>query len=110
MIRALLATLAFAALALPALAQDPEGGFKMDPEVGKQPAWTLGSGRTLWLFPAGHVYPLYIADPHRPMGAALAHLYTRTGIDDSTDARVGLAVGGRFGMLRLEPAHRGGRS
>jgi hypothetical protein len=40
----------------------------------------------------------------------MAHLYTRTAIYDSTDARVGLAVGGRFGLFRLDPAHPGGRS
>ena len=110
MARTIIFMLALAGLALPALAQDPAGGFKTDPAVGKQPAWTLGSGRTLWLWPAGHVYPLYIADPHRPVGAAMADFYTRTGIYDSTDARTGLSVGGRFGFFRLDPAYPGGRS
>jgi hypothetical protein len=110
MTRTTLATLALTGLALPALAQAPEGGFKTEPEVGKQPAWTLGSGRTLWLFPAGHVYPLYIADPHRAMTAAVAQFYTRTGIYDSTNARTGLNIGGRFGIFRLDPARPGGRS
>jgi hypothetical protein len=110
MIRTTLATLTIALIALPAFAQAPEGGFKTDPEVGKQPAWTLGSGRTLWLFPASDVYPVYIADPHRPMTAVMAMFYTRTGIHDSTDARTGLNIGGRFGIFRLDPAQPGGRS
>jgi hypothetical protein len=112
MTRVTLATVFFALFFVrgSALAQVPQDGFKSDPEVGKQPAWTLGSGRTLWLLPAGHVYPLYIADPHRPIGAAMAHFYTRPGIYDSSDARTGLAVGGRFGIFRLDPAEPGGRS
>jgi hypothetical protein len=110
MTRTILATLTLAGFALPALGQDHEGGFKADPEVGKQPAWTLASGRTVWLFPAGHVHPGYIADPHRPLTAVMAQFYTRTGIYDSTTARTGLNVGGSFGILRLAPAQPEGRS
>ena len=112
MTRTTLATLALAlvGLGVPALAQDPPEGFETHPEAGRQPAWTLGSGRTLWLFPASDVNPVYIADPHRPMTAVMALFYTRTGIYDSTDARTGLNIGGRFGIFRLDPAQAGGRS
>ena len=117
MIRAALAVLIALGLAGPAAAQDsPEGpgseGLPDGPRGRRRPpAWTLGSGRTLWLFPVGDVVqPVYIADIHRPMTAVMPQFYTRTGIYDSTDLRTGLAVGGRFGILRLDPASPGGRS
>jgi hypothetical protein len=110
MTRTTFAALAFLGFATSALAQDPPEGFETHPEAGLQPAWTLGSGRTLWLFPASDVYPVYIADPHRPMTAVMAMFYPRTGIHDSTDARTGLNIGGRFGIFRLDPARPGGRS
>lgn len=115
MIRQALAVLIALGLAGPAAAQEsptgPAKGFQTDPEAAQTPAWTLGSGRTLWLFPVGDiVQPVYIADIHRPMTAVTPQFYTRTGIYDSTDLRTGLAVGGRFGILRLDPASPGGRS
>ena len=114
MLRHAFAALIALGLAVPAHAQDssegPEKGFATHPEAGPQPAWTLGSGRTLWLFPVGDVYPGYIADPHRPQTAAMVHFYTRPGIYDSTNVRTGLDMGGRFGLLRLDPASPGGRS
>jgi hypothetical protein len=114
MTRTLIAVLGALALVVSASAQDssegPDQGFETHPEAGKQPAWTLGSGRTLWLFPVGDVYPVYIADPHRPMTAVMPQFYSRVGIYDSTDVRTGLAVGGRFGILRLTPVSPGGRT
>ena len=114
MLRHTTATLVALGLALPAVAgespEGPEKGFETHPENGKQPAWTLGSGRTLWLLPVGEVYPGYIADLHRPQTAVMAHFYPRPGIDGSTDVRTGLDIGGRFGLLRLDPASPGGRS
>ena len=118
MIRTAIVAILATVLAGPAVAQQspedsaeaPEQGFKVPPDAGQVPAWTLGSGRTLWLFPAGEVQPVYIADLHRPMTAVMPQFYTRTGIYDSTDLRTGLAVGGRFGIFRLDPATPGGRS
>jgi hypothetical protein len=112
MFRVTLATISLALVGhgAPALAQAPSAGFETHPEAGPQPAWTLGSGRTIWLFPVGDVYTVNIADPHRPMNAVMAHFYTRTAIYDSTDVRTGLAAGGRFGILRIDPAESGGRS
>lgn len=104
------AALAVLALAAPAPAQAPPEGPALQSEGGSEPTWTLGSGRTLSMFPAGDDHTVYIADPHRPVNAVEALIYARTGIYDSTDARFGLAAGGRFGVLRLGPARPGGRS
>ena len=100
-------------LAGPALAQDAgerAGPFKVHPEAGRQPAYTLGSGRTLWLFSSGDVFPVYIADPHKPTSSVEFHRYTRVGAADSTEVRTSLAGGGRFGLFRLDPARPEGRS
>ena len=117
MTRSAIAALAALLIAAPVFAQSspegpqgPEEGFKDHPESGKQPAFTMGSGRTIWIFPVGDVYRPYIADLHRPQTALMAQFYTRTGIDDSTNVRTGLDMGGRFGLLRLDPASPGGRS
>lgn len=93
-----------------AWAQDPPEGHKVAPDSAHEPAWTFESGRTLWLFPANDVQPTFIADPYRPVNAAMFQLYSRTGIYDSTSVRTGLSAGGRFGIFRLDPAEPGGRS
>lgn len=98
------------ALTLPALAQDSPEGLRVPPEDLRHAAFTVGSGRTLWLFPTGDVYPVYIADPHKAESAAMVHFYTRATIFESSDARAGLKGGGRFGLMRLDPAAPGGRS
>jgi opacity protein-like surface antigen len=82
-------------LALPAAAQDPVAP---------------PSGKRFVLFPAGDIFPVYVADPHRPGNAAMVHFYTRTAIFDSSDTRTGLKAGGRFGVFRTDPATPGGRS
>jgi hypothetical protein len=114
MIRTAIAALLALGLSGPAFAEDPEEGpepgFQVDPESGKHPAWTLGSGRTVWLFPTGDIHPVYIADPHRPTNSIGMQFYSRTGIDDSTGVRTGLSAGGRLGLLRIDPAKPGGRS
>jgi hypothetical protein len=100
-------------LALPpagqdAVAQDPveEAPVPNDQEAGvaKPP------GKKLVLFPEGDIFPVYIADPHRPGNAAMVHFYTRTSVFGSSGIRTGLKGGGRFGVFRLEPAIPGGRS
>jgi len=107
MTRTTFSLLAFLGASVLASAQDPPEG---QPDSGHQPAWTLGSGRPLRLFPAGDVYPQYIADPHRPVNGAQFQFYTRLGIHDSTGVRTGLSAGGRFGLLRLGSTAAGGRS
>jgi hypothetical protein len=80
------------------------------PVEGREPTWTFGSGRTLGLFPASDVYPVYIADPHKAENAALALVFTEPRIPDSSAQRFGLKAGGRFGVLRLDPGAAHGRS
>jgi Protein of unknown function (DUF1207) len=115
------ALLACLAAAVPGLAQHgpPSGGSPPAPPSGEgQPATpsdaaapvTLSSGRTLHLFPAHDLYPVYIADPHRTTNGVYASFYTKTSIAQSSDVRAVLLAGGRFGILRIDPAEPGGRS
>ena len=108
--RRLLAIVGVLGLAVPAHAQQPRPGAAGVPDEGREPTWTLGSGRTVSLFPTGDVFPPYMADPHKTESAVMGHLYTRTGIADSTDRRIGLKAGGRLGMVRLSPRSPNGRS
>lgn len=90
-------------------AQDPPAGARPgDDQV--DPVIKANSGRKLVLFPADDVFPVYIADPHRPGNAATVHFYTHVGIADSSDVRAGLKAGGRFGVLRIDPPVPEGRS
>ena len=72
--------------------------------------WTRASGTTFALFPSGDVYAVYAADPHRPTNALTEMVYLRERIEDTRSPRVGLAAGGRFGVLRIDPGTAGGRS
>ena len=56
------------------------------------------------------MYALYAADPHRPTNALTEMVYLRGRIEDTRSPRVGLAAGGRFGVLRIDPGTAGGRS
>jgi hypothetical protein len=92
------------ATASPAFAQ-PSGP---DPQM-RDPEWTRESGTEWTLFPAGDVYPVYVADPHRPVNAMLFRFYRHLDIPGTSMRRTGLSGGGRFGMLRIDmagPAHR----
>ena len=80
------------------------------PVEGREPTWTLGSGRTLSLFPTSDLYPGNIADPHKPENAALALIYTTPRIADSSAQRFALKAGGRLGVLRLDPGEARARS
>ena len=93
----------------PAPAEDPPAGATPGDDLG-DPVIELRSGRTIVLFPADDVFPVYVADPHRPGNAITVHFYTHTEISDSSDVRTGLKAGGRFGILRVDPAVPGGRS
>jgi hypothetical protein len=77
------------------------------PDEVATPAFS--GGRTL-LFPPGDVFTVAIADPHRPVNAAAGHLHTGVAIEGAEGARVWLAAGGRFGILRRVPEQTGGRS
>jgi len=72
--------------------------------------WTHPSGRTFVLFPAGDIFPAYIADPQRPTNAISALFYPAARIAQTGSPRVALSAGGRFGILRIDPTTTGGRS
>ena len=72
--------------------------------------WTRASGTTFALFPSGDVYAVYAADPHRPTNALTEMVYSQGRIENTRSPRVGLAAGGRFGVLRIDPGTAGGRS
>ena len=62
------------------------------------------------LFPSRDVYPVYVADPHRPTNM-LAEIGILSGsIPDTDSPLTALGAGGRFGMLRFGPARPGGRA
>jgi hypothetical protein len=88
-----------------ALAQTPG----QPPDEQKPPVWNPTSTRTFELFPAGDVYPVYVADPHRPSTSLGEAFYTRTRIPDSSSPRTLVAAGGRFGIARFGSSARGGR-
>jgi hypothetical protein len=91
----------------PAAAEDP-------PSVAApgdaDPVIKVRSDKTIVLFPPGDVFPVYVADPDRSGTALGVSFYTHTEIFDSSGVRTALKVGGRFGILRLDPAGPGGRS
>ena len=54
------------------------------------------------LFPAGDLYPAYVADPHRPTNE-LSVGFGSSAIPDSRSPRIHLSAGGRFGMMKFGP-------
>ena len=76
----------------------------------QEPTWTLGSGGSLTLFPSGDVYPVYIADPHRPTNTLEEAFIAAGELPDAHGPLTRLAGGGRFGVVRIRPATPGGRS
>lgn len=70
------------------------------------PAVVLDSGKTLLLFPAGHLYPRYIADPHSVKSGIQKAFFSSTGIAESGNSRVILRLGGSFGIIRVHPPGR----
>src|SRR5690349_25066654 len=55
------------------------------------------------MFPSSSLYPAYLADPRRPQFGVTLLAYPDPQIPDSGDRRVGLKLGGRFGLLRVHP-------
>lgn len=90
-----------------ARAQTPVPGQPVDEQ--KPPEWTTGAARTIRLFPPGEIYPVYVADPHRPTNAVMQGFYADTRVPDTSSPQTFLAGGGHFGILRFEPSPRGGR-
>jgi uncharacterized protein DUF1207 len=73
-----------------------------------EPTWATPSGIVWTLFPAGDVFPVYVADPHRPGNAIVPRFYVREDIPNTRSPRWCLSAGGRFGILRIDnvPAER----
>jgi len=71
---------------------------------------TLGSQTVVTMFPAGDVFPVYVADPQRPTNALLIRFNSSRGIPATTARRTGLAAGGRFGFVRVESGGESQRS
>lgn len=76
----------------------------------RPPIWTSSSGIAYTLFPAGDVFPVYVADPHRPTNAIVPHFYLRQSLTDASSPRAWLSAGGRFGILRIGTGAPGGRA
>jgi len=79
-------------------------------ETQQEPVWVTSSGVSWTLFPSGDIYPVYVADPHRPTNIIAESFTLGGGIPDSRSPLTRLGAGGRFGMLRIGPAQAGGRS
>ncbi|HEX6863310.1 MAG TPA: DUF1207 domain-containing protein [Thermoanaerobaculia bacterium] len=61
-----------------------------------------GSARAdFQMFPPSNLYPHYIADPRRPEFGVAILGYPDPQIPDSGNRRVGLKLGGRFGLVRF---------
>jgi hypothetical protein len=101
------AGLVLAASSATALAQTAAPGQPVDEQ--RPATFQAGATRTVRLFPASDVYPVYVADPHRPTNALVQGFYTRTRIPETSSPRTLLAGGGHFGMLRVESSAPGGR-
>jgi len=95
-------------LATDAVAGQDTGSQK--PDEQKPPVWQPTATRSVELFPAGEVFPVYAADPHRPTNQVAIGFYSRTRIPDSSSPRTTLSGGGRFGVLRIDSKSTGGRS
>ena len=69
------------------VAQTAAPGQPVDEQ--KPPTWQAGATRTVRLFPSSDVYPVYVADPHRPTNAVVAellHPHARAGDELAADA------------------------
>ena len=88
-------------------AQDP---VSQRPEEQRPTTWQPGPTRSVELFPAGEVFPVYAADPHRPTNQVAVGFYSRSEIPDASSPRTTLSGGGRFGVLRIDSTAPGGRS
>lgn len=74
------------------------------PDSQQEPTWTRPSGSRFELFPAGDVFPVFVADPHRPTNSIQNGFYPDPEIPATQSPRTLLSAGGRFGMLRFESA------
>lgn len=88
-----------------ALAQTPGD----PPDQQKPVVWQPTSARIIELFPAGDIYPVHVADPHRPTNSISEGFYVRNRVPDTRSPRTLLAAGGRFGIVRVGSSAPRGR-
>ena len=86
-----------------ALAQEP---VPPPPDTAAQtaPRWSVKP------FPSSDIYLPYVADPHRATNALSEAAIIDGGIPFTQGPLSRLSTGGRFGMVRLDPATPGGRA
>ena len=89
------------AAAAPALAQSSVVDTNST-RLQREPTWKTPAGTAFILFPPGEVFPVYVADPHRPTNAIVPRFYVREDIPDTRSPRMWLSAGGRFGVLRID--------
>jgi opacity protein-like surface antigen len=70
--------------------------------AGLLPAGRAAAARPAFeMFPDSNLYPSYVADPRHPGFGVTLLGFPDPRIPDSGDRRVGLKLGGRFGLLRV---------
>lgn len=61
------------------------------------------AGAEIRLFPSDRLYPHYTADPRSPEFGLVLLSVPEAALADSGEERIGLKLGGRFGLLRVHP-------
>ena len=98
--------------ALVATSSATAGQQAVDQKTDEQqpPIWKAGQSRSIELFPAGEVFPVYAADPHRPSNHLGIGFYSTTEVPAARSPRWALSGGGRFGILRIDSSAPDGRA
>ena len=65
-----------------------------------------GKKTTVVVFPRGSYYPPHIAGPHQRGNAVTINWIARSTAPEAGDRAFGLKLGGRFGLVRLQPTDR----
>ncbi len=61
----------------------------------------LNDNWDMTIIPAEDLYPIYIADPRRSSVSIMGMYFSNSEINSSGDNRIGLRLGGQFGMFRF---------
>jgi hypothetical protein len=88
----------------------PHGAHAQAVHPQDKPTWILRSGRSLTLFPGGDIYPVYVADPHRPTNVIEETFIVGGALPGTESPLTHLGAGGRFGVIRIDPARPDGWS
>lgn len=83
-------------------AKDTVSDFAREDELGVG-SETSASGWSFLLSPATELYPRPVADPHRPGFSITYRNYSRTEIADAGKNRLGIRLGGSYGLVRVHP-------